>query len=159
MLQYLFGLSAFSWAMRTYTGWSPTKKAKGMRLVAMLIVHDVLHNWVVLRLTVRHMEISHALSLLHIQASVRPAVGRDRLLGCIRAVTFHVRASKGKNNAPLRWGSELEENVGIERVGGSPRWLVLCGVTACISDAFSVSACDTILASLVRACSSWTFAS
>ena len=47
------------------------------------------------------MKISLALPLLHIQASVKPIVGRDSLLGCIRVVTIHVCMSQGMNNAPL----------------------------------------------------------
>ena len=47
------------------------------------------------------MEISLALPPLHIQTSAKPVVGMDRLFGCIRAVTCHVCASKGMNNAPI----------------------------------------------------------
>ena len=43
------------------------------------------------------METSIALALLHIQASVKPVIGRDRLLGCFRAVTFHIHVSKDMN--------------------------------------------------------------
>ena len=76
----------------------------------------------------------------HIQASVKPVVGRDRLLGCTRTVTFHMHTGKGMNNAQLAMKLCIDENVaGIGRVGGSPRWMVLYGITACISDAFSVS--------------------
>ena len=52
------------------------------------LVHYVLHN----RL---------ALSLLHFEASVKPVVGSNRLLSYIRVVTFHARASKDMDNAPL----------------------------------------------------------
>ena len=47
------------------------------------------------------MEMSLALSLLHCEAIMKPVVGRDTLLGCIRAVTFNIRASKDMNNPPL----------------------------------------------------------
>ena len=54
------------------------------------------------------METTLAFPLLHIQTNVKPIIGRDVLLGCIRAVAFYISASKGMT---LPTGSVLEENV------------------------------------------------
>ena len=51
--------------------------------------------------------------------------------------------------------SVLAENAaGSGQIGGSPRLVVLYGVTACISDTFSLNARDIVFTSLVRECSS-----
>ena len=66
---------------------------------------------------------------------------------------------KSKMAAIQQWNVTFEWDNVLGRMGGSPCLMVLYGVTVtvCISDAFSVSVCDTILGPLMVTCSSWWF--